>query len=273
MYAFMDAIILRRRDLDTMGLSEKEYWENHWEKVRLPVEITRETSNLLTGEIIRIFDAFLPRREGLSIMEIGGAPGQFLAFFAKTFRYSIHALDYSGTGCRKAEENFEKLNLAATIYNRDILRDDLSDLPRFDIVYSFGFIEHFPDLDTVVAKHLDLLKDEGILMLGVPNYSGVSRLVLKRLAPNMLSMHNLDAMDVRKWGTFERKYNLKPLYRGYIGGFEPRYYRRCEKRTPGNLAIRLFFKLVRISCTDRLRFLRRFNSPSWSAYLLGIYRK
>jgi 2-polyprenyl-3-methyl-5-hydroxy-6-metoxy-1,4-benzoquinol methylase len=169
-------------------------------------------------------------------------------------------------------ENFDIMNLDLTIYTRDIF-SDLSDLPRFDIVFSTGFIEHFSNLDTVVGKHVELMKKGGILVLGVPNFRGITQFVLKRLTPRLLSMHNLEAMDIRNWVSFEREYGLETIFKAYIGGFEPRNFRRCENRTIKNQLIRLFFKPVRILITDRCRFLRRFNSIYWSAYLLGVYRK
>ena len=107
--------------------------------------------------IIELFDTYLPQQTGLKILEIGGAPGQFLAYLAKEFGYSAHAIDYSSIGCDKTLEAFEGVNLDLTIWNRDIFCD-ISDLPLFDIVFSMGFIEHFNDLDAIVGKHVELLK-------------------------------------------------------------------------------------------------------------------
>lgn len=253
-------------------LTEKEYWDSCWEKVKLPTELTDKNARNVSKELLQIINRYMPEKKGLGILEIGGAPGQWLAYFAKKYRYSIHALDYSKIGCEKLKENFALLNLDATIYNCDLIKDNLSDLPRFDIVYSLGFIEHFNDLELVVDRHLALLKDGGILMLGVPNFLGINELVLKRLAPRTLSMHNLLTMDIARWESFEEKFQLDTLFRDYTGGFEPGNFRRCEDRTITNLAIRFFFKLVRISF-GRIRYLRRFNSKHWSAYLLGIYFK
>ena len=258
--------------METEELTEKEYWDGRWEKVKLPTELTEENAGIVTKEMLQIIKRYLPGKDGLDILEIGGAPGHWLAYFAKKYHYRIHALDYSKVGCEKLLENFGLLNLDATIYSRDILSDDLSDLPRFDIVYSLGFIEHFSDLDLVVERHLALLKDGGILMLGVPNFLGISRLVLKRLAPQTLSRHNLLNMDINNWRPCEERFRLEVLFRDYAGGFEPGNFRRCEDRTIPNLAMRLIFKLLRISF-GRIRYLRRFNSKYWSAYLLGIYVK
>jgi SAM-dependent methyltransferase len=183
-----------------------------------------------------------------------------------------HAIDYSTIGCEKMREAFAIANMDVTIYNRDIF-SNLSDLPRFDIVFSMGFIEHFSDLDSVVEKHIELLKKQGILLLGVPNYRGISQIVLKRLAPQKLSMHNLETMNIQNWESFEKKHGLETIFKAYIGGFNPGMYRRCENRTFRNQLIRFFFKCVRVLITDRLTFLKSFNSKYWSAYLLGIYRK
>jgi 2-polyprenyl-3-methyl-5-hydroxy-6-metoxy-1,4-benzoquinol methylase len=253
-------------------LTNREYWEDRWKTVREPKEIRRDTKHALNSELVKIFDTYLPQQTELNILEIGGAPGQFLAYFAREFGYSAHAIDYSTIGCDKMREAFERVNLNLTVYHRDIF-SDLSDLPSFDIVFSMGFIEHFSDLDAVVGKHVELLKVQGTLVLGVPNYRGISQVVLKRLAPQKLSMHNLETMDINRWESFEKKYGLETLFKAYIGGFNPGSFRRCENRTLKNLSIRFLFKIVRIFITDRFTFLRRFNSMYWSAYLLGIYRK
>jgi SAM-dependent methyltransferase len=263
---------IRDFDLDDDRLTEQAYWENRWDRIKAPKEIRRDTKHQVNKELLKIFDTYLPHQERLTILEIGGAPGQFLAYFTKHFGYLPNAIDYSTIGCDKMREAFEIANMDVTIYNRDIF-SDLSDLPRFDIVFSMGFIEHFSDLDSIVEKHIEVLRKQGILLLGVPNYSGISQVVLKRLAPQLLSRHNLETMDIKKWESFEKKYGLKTIFKEYIGGFNPGRFRRCENRTLKNQLIRFFFKLVRVLITDRLTFLRRFNSIYWSAYLLGIYRK
>jgi 2-polyprenyl-3-methyl-5-hydroxy-6-metoxy-1,4-benzoquinol methylase len=264
--------LMKEFALTNNRLTDNEYWENRWQRIRTPKEIRRDTKHQVNKELLKIFDTYLPPQRKLTILEIGGAPGQFIAYFTKQFGYVPHAIDYSTVGCEKIREAFEIEDLDVTIYNRDIF-SDLSDLPRFDIVFSMGFIEHFSDLDSIVGKHIELLKKQGILLLGVPNYRGISQIVLKRLAPQKLSMHNLETMNIQNWVSFEKKHGLETIFKAYIGGFNPGMYRRCENRTFKNQLIRFFFKCVRILITDRFTFLRSFNSMYWSAYLLGIYRK
>lgn len=255
--------------MNLSALSEKEYWESCWPKVRLPSIIEPTTKKPTNKEILRIFQDILPKKE-LAVIEIGGAPGQFAAYFNRFHGYKVSIIEYTDIGCQKTRENAELLGLDITIYHRDFF-GDLSDLPRFDIVISMGLIEHFTDLDDVFRRHIALLKKGGILILGVPNFKGISQKILSKTAPKMLARHNLKAMGLNNWSSIERVHGLSPLFKGYIGGFDPKILKRCENRTPLNLSIRYFFKML--SCVfNILPFLRRYNSPQWSAYLLGIYK-
>lgn len=250
-------------------LTQKEYWEDRWDRVRLPAIVERGTKHPINRDILRVFDEWLPK-EGLSAVEIGGAPGQFIAYLSKCHGYEASVIDYSEIGCQKTKQNFDLLGLDVKVYNRDFF-GDLSDVPRFDVVLSMGFVEHFNDLEDVFRRHVALLKNNGILIVGVPNLRGLSEKVLARTAPAMLSRHNVEAMDLQCWSILESSYGLSPLFKGYIGGFSPKNLMRCENPTLKNLAMRYFFKMVHC-VMSALPFLRRYNSPTWSAYLLGIYR-
>jgi len=250
-------------------LTEKEYWDDRWERTRLPAIIEPMTKHPINREILRLLRDFLPKGK-LSAVEIGGAPGQFVAYLSKYHGYRTSIIEYSEIGCQKTRENFDLLGLDVNIYQRDFF-SDLSDLPRFDVVVSMGFIEHFSDLNDVLRRHVNLLGKGGILVLGVPNFAGISQAVLKRTAPQMLSRHNLDAMDLRNWSVLESTHGLTALFKGYIGGFAPKHLTRCEHRTLTHLGIRYFFKMLH-RLMSPFTFLRRYNSPAWSAYLLGIYR-
>ncbi len=249
----------------------QSHWDDYWNNIELPLEIRKSRTNLYLNEILKVFDEYLPKHQNLSILEIGGAPGQYLVYMKRNFHYRISALDYSEVGCRKLEQNFELLKIEGVVYRRDLF-SALSDLPKFDIVYSLGFVEHFSNLTRVIEKHLELLKPHGLLLVGAPNLLGINRLVLRRLDPERLSRHNLLSMDIRQWSSFEEALQLKTIFKGYIGGFEPSLY-RCVHRTLLNRAIHLFCRAIKRCITDRFAFLRRFNSQHWSGYILGIYQK
>lgn len=256
-------------DMDKERFTEKKYWEERWDRVKLPAITRPTTKHPVVKEILRVFETYLPKGS-CTALEIGGAPGRWIAFFNQYYGYDVSMLDYTEIGCQKTRENFTLLGADIEVYQRDFF-DDLSDLPRFDIVISMGFAEHFEHMDDVFERHIKLLKQGGILVIGVPNFAGVAAKVLSHTAPAMLARHNLEAMNLENWRSIEEQHGLRPLFKGYIGGFQPKYLKRCENRTFKNLSIRYFFKMV---CPLWALFpvLNRYNSPKWSAYLIGIYK-
>lgn len=249
-------------------LVDQSQWETYWERVVLPLEV-KKVGKGFKDEMLKIFDRFLPKNPNLSILEIGGAPGAFLIYMAKNFHYRISSLDYSRIGCKKTKENLALLNLKGTVYQADLFSDTIARMPLFDIVYSLGFVEHFSDLDEIIEKHLKLLKPGGILLIGVPNFLGINHWMLKRLNPALLDQHNLTSMDLKNWEILENRFKLKPLFKGYVGGLEPRVFLHKNKKVI-NQFLYYSFRILRIA-TDAFAFLRKYNSKYWSGYAMMVY--
>ncbi len=252
-------------------LTEIEYWENYWRAFNLPAEITRQTSSLNILEELDIFDKFLPKGN-FSVLEIGGAPGQYLSYFNKNHNYTVSCLDYSKVGCEKTLENFKLLNINGVVYEGDLFSENL-DVPQFDIVCSFGFVEHFTNLESVVGKHLNYLKPGGKLIIGVPNLQGINHWFLKRLAPNLLLGHNLNTMDSKRWEDFENDFALKVIFKDYVGGFEPSVFLKIERKSVLNNSLFFLARILNRLFHSNMKILRKFNSKITSGYLMGIYQK
>lgn len=257
--------------MDKTKLTEKAYWDDLWDGASLPAQISRLDGNLLLNKELDIFEKYLPK-EKLSILEIGGAPGQYLAYFHQQFGYQVNCLDYSETGCEKTQKNFQLLNIDGAVYHNDLFSSDLK-IPSFDIVYSMGFIEHFSDLTEVIGKHLALLKPGGILILGIPNLLGINKFFLKSLAPKMLAQHNLKTMDLKSWETFEMHFKLETIYKSYVGGFEPSTFLLKEEKSIWNSILFLKARVFNKIFHKNFAFLRNYNSKQFSGYAIGIYRK
>ncbi len=252
-------------------LTDRQFWDQYWNRVTLPSEIRRSDGNLYINAILDVFDAFIPKNRRLSILEIGGAPGQYLAYFSKKYDCTVHCLDYSEAGCNKTDENFRLLKIEGAVHRADIFSKDLR-LPGFDVIYSLGFIEHFSDLETAVRSHAKWLNPGGLLFLGVPNLSGVYRPMLQWTAPRFLARHNLAAMDAGRWKSFETALELRPVYRGYIGGFEFGILDKCEKKTPFHAAVKRITHVLFLVFRKHGRILRKANHRRISGYLMGVYR-
>ena len=252
------------------NLTEPSFWENYWDNREISPKKKRQS--LLIIELLDLISQKLPKVKGLNILEIGGGSGEYLLHLVKTNRYNAHSLDYSAIGNEQTLRSFSKAMETVVVYERDLFGQNL-DLPRFDIVFSLGLIEHFENTDLIVQKHLEFVKPGGILLLGVPNYAGIYKPILNRLAPSVGQTHYFKVMNLNEWETFENKFELDILFKDYIGGFEPLNMKKIEVKTPLNKFIYLIIKILMVLFSFRFRFLRKFNSKWWSSYMIGIYMK
>ena len=69
---------------------------------------------------------------------------------------------------------------------------------KYDIVCSFGFVEHFEDTEPVLRRHCHLVKPGGRLLITMPNFLGLNGLLHKWFDPENYNKHNLKAMDLNR---------------------------------------------------------------------------
>lgn len=253
-------------------LTDSNYWNNYWDKMGDKQGVFRSKPTIVMQSILGVFNNFFNINEKLNVIEIGGAPGDYLVYLHKNFKYNTHSLDFSAVGNEQTKVNFKNFGIPIKVYEKDIF-SDLTDLPKFDIVFSLGFIEHFEDTQLVVSKHSELLKPGGLLLLGVPNFTGIYYPFIKRMAPNILRTHYLKVMHKKNWKEFENNLNLTCLYNSYIGGFEPLAIKKIESKNLINNILYFIVKILVYFFSFRMKFLRKINSRFISSYLIGVYRK
>lgn len=249
-----------------MDLTTVELWDRMWASLRLPVKA--DVSDPYVGAIVSTIERFFPPG-ARTIIELGGAPGGYLAHFARGGLFPV-ALEQSEVGCEQTLENWRLLGVAGKVVQGDLFEpaDD-----RYDIVYSLGLIEHFDDPGDVVRHHLKFLEPGGLLVLGCPNFRGVYHHAMRWLSPERLAAHNLETMRAESWDAFEGRLGLTRMFRGYVGGFEPRILTPAERSGVAATAVarsaRLASRALRLPA---LRNAHRLDHPLLSAYLLGVYR-
>jgi SAM-dependent methyltransferase len=253
-------------------LTDDGFWDSYWEERgrTLPLEVRRETASLQAQAILDVIDAHLPAA-GSSVLEVGGAPGQYLAYIHRRCSCRCAILDYSASGCALTKANFRALGVDVTVHEADLLATELTD--RFDLVYSLGLVEHFADYAAAVAAQARLVTAGGVLLVGMPNFRGVNGWFARHIDRARFESHNLAAMDLTGWNTFEEELGLQRLFRGYVGGFEPAVF--ATPATSSAAAARLLAFTARTSSralTYRFAGLRRLNRPWLSGYLMGVWR-
>jgi len=144
-------------------------------------------------------DRYLPKRKDWSVIEIGACPGSQLLAIALSHGYRPVALDYLPE-VRHLSQAFASFGIDdLEVIEQDFLT--FRTTRRFDVVTSYGFIEHFSDPEDIIRRHWDLVADDGFLVLGTPVF-GPLQLALRRriLKPGelerILRMHNTRIMNV-----------------------------------------------------------------------------
>ncbi|MCS7073632.1 MAG: class I SAM-dependent methyltransferase, partial [Bacteroidia bacterium] len=196
-----------------------------------------------------------------------------LSWFARELQFQAISIDFSTVGNQKTIENFSLQQLVVTVFEKNILVDDLSDIPQADVVYSLGFVEHFSNPELLFEKHFNCCLPGGIIIIGFPNFSGINQRILALIAPKLLEKHVLTVMNENLWLSIAKKKNCEVIYHGYLGGICPRIWYPSESHLIGYQLINLCIRGLNWFLSRWITCLGRINSPSWSAYWLGIFRK
>lgn len=252
-----------------MKLTEVEFWEEYWAGVTLPsvVDLTFSFERCLANELKR----HLAGCSG-EVLEIGCAPGKWLAFLNAELGLIPSGIEYSEAGMAATSANFSRLGITYNhIWSGDFLAIEPEE--RFDVVISLGFIEHFSNVDEVVARHLQWLKPGGTLVLEVPNLRGVYRPIQLVLDRSLLDKHNLEIMNLAFFRQLASRFKLTVRHIGYTGSFEPClpvFPAGAPKSIPQRIVLAFLYLLRKMR---RFKALDHLNAALISAAILAVYRK
>ena len=194
-----------------MDLVDQGYWDSAYEGFNIDIN----TSN---DPVAGILNKYLSNGKGKSVLEIGCFPGRYLKTFGE-LQYELNGVDTTPKTTTLLNDFFvSKGYRIGKIRCESIF--DFSSSEKFEVVCSFGFIEHFQNWKSVVDVHLQHLKPGGILILTVPNFSGVFQYIFHKIFDKKnLKRHNLKAMNVNKWLHYikSKKLGHTVLFKGPFG--------------------------------------------------------
>ena len=192
----------------------RDYWNRSYKDIE---PHTVHKSHLIRSWI----EAYVPRapkNRDKSCIEIGCYPGRFLSIFGE-LGYRLYGIDIAEKLPRLPkwlEDNGYKVG---RFWQEDFA--DFNPRRQFDVIASFGFIEHFTNFDTILNKHVSLLAQGGYLVLEVPNFIGGFQYWLHaHLDRRNYEHHHIFAMDIANWLDLLQKSDLDIIYQGYFGGFD-----------------------------------------------------
>jgi len=192
-------------------LTERAYWEVY-HRLELPQVPMLSPDKL--GEVHRLLERYLP--EGRArLVEMGAAPGRFLGYFHRYFGYDVTGVDNSPAGVRTMVDNMARWGIGGEVVVQDVF-EYCGGAKRFDVVASFGFIEHFVDWPGVVSALGSILAPGGVMVTSIPNMRGVNGLICRSMRPHVYRAHVPIAL--RPLVAAHRRAGLSTLWAGYYGG-------------------------------------------------------
>lgn len=219
--------------------TSRQYWDNlyrdHPLRAMAPHDKIREW----------IEKQLQPSDSGGSLLEIGCFPGTYSAVFAD-LGYELNGVDWAAR-TSELEPWFASRGYCVGRFVKDDFFNFQTDR-KYDVVASFGFIEHFTAWEDVVERHIALVAEGGHLVLEVPNFFGaLQRWTHRVLDRESYERHHVPAMDVAKWARIAQERGLEVRFLGYFGGFD--FWTEPQDR---NMLSRVGVRLLR-KAADRLR--------------------
>ncbi len=164
-----------------------------------------------------LFERYLSR--GGECFEIGCYPGNFLIWLAQRFGYTVSGIDatpfVSDRMPRRLAEHGVKVG---ELLQGDFLRFESA--RQFQVVCSFGFIEHFEDTEDMIRRHVNLTAPGGTLIISCPNFRRGQFVLHRLLDAENLRRHVLPAMNLRRWRRALEAQGLTVVHQGYWGTFD-----------------------------------------------------
>lgn len=169
-------------------ITDKQYWENiHKSRVEY---FPKKLTGFRNACESQIFSEIKKNFNGGAILEIGGGSSDWLIAIAKELLPTVAvALDYSEVGCESIEKKSIQANVAVKSICADIFNPPENTLGKFDLVMSFGVVEHFEDLPTALKASAAFCKPGGILYTLIPNMAGLNGSLTKFWNRSVYDMH------------------------------------------------------------------------------------
>jgi 2-polyprenyl-3-methyl-5-hydroxy-6-metoxy-1,4-benzoquinol methylase len=203
----------------TTKLSSQDYWDEVLKSAKLPRLNTADT--YLYRITMRFIDPYIRKAGYQTLFEVGCGSSGWLPYFAKQYDLLVSGLDYSDVGCVLARKNLELQGIEfGEVLCKDLFEPECTGGKRYDIIFSYGVVEHFEAPEKVIGIFDTFLKPGGIMITLVPNFMGLAGKLTKVFMPDVYAIHNLiSAKELASMHTSNELQTLKCSYAGIFSLF------------------------------------------------------
>ncbi|SHN17919.1 class I SAM-dependent methyltransferase [Mucilaginibacter sp. OK098] len=196
------------------NLTDRSFWKAFWESRKGLIFYIKP--NYVFGDILA---KLIAEKNIKNAIELGGFPGYYATYLKKYQKLDTTLFDYY-IHQELINQLLEKNGLKPGDIN--IIEADLfSYQPEklYDMVLSFGLIEHFNDTKAIIETHLQFLKPGGVLFITLPNFKSVNGWVQRKFDKENYDKHNISSMDLQLLKDSCKQLGLKEIEAYYHGRF------------------------------------------------------
>ena len=218
--------------MDNTRLTDKSFWDNTYEHFELA-----DFQDHAVADFLR---RYLQDGHGKTSLEAGSFPGSFIPTVGRK-GYRVHGVDFNEKNVTQLPAWLRSLQLeVGEFWTADFFDFVKDERRRFDLVCSFGLIEHFENFEEVIKTHMDLVKPGGMIVITTPNFRGWLQQIPHRLfdKPN-LDKHYLPSMNPYKWKRLMENNGFEVRFAGYFGGYD-----FWVEPIPGRSGVNQFFLTI-----------------------------
>ncbi|PKN00389.1 MAG: hypothetical protein CVU78_01185 [Elusimicrobia bacterium HGW-Elusimicrobia-2] len=139
-------------------------WYTDSQLVQLLQPHTKRVINDRWGFILKEVNKIIQKSDhNLDLLDIGSGDGLNLELLTKLKKLNITALDYNPLRIERVSKKYPKVKVIID----DIFQHDFKE--KYDIILMSQVLEHIKKDFQALVQIRSMLKDEGILILGIPN--------------------------------------------------------------------------------------------------------
>jgi 2-polyprenyl-3-methyl-5-hydroxy-6-metoxy-1,4-benzoquinol methylase len=195
-------------------LSTQSYWDEVLKSAKLPRK--NSSSTYVYNITMKYVDRLLMNGKYATFFEVGCGSSGWLPYFAEKYNYEVSGLDYSEVGCELAKKNLELQQIKyGQIFCRDFFLPNPTDGKKYDVVFSYGVIEHFSNPEQIVEIFDHLLSTNGLMITLIPNFNGLMGRLTKRFMPDVYEIHNI--ITPKQLAEYHSANGLQVIKNGYAG--------------------------------------------------------
>jgi hypothetical protein len=248
-----------------LKLSTKEYWEKKFNNKMTPRD--HDLTMYHNYRFDKLLKKYLPKDKDWSILEVGASHSSWLIYWFKEFGYKPYGVEYTNSGAVSGQFNLDYFKTNGKIFENDFFNKNAEfRKQKYNVIFSYGFVEHFDKPDEILEASYDLLEDDGYIVTIVPNICGLFGLLRKINSYENYKIHKI--VGPLEYSRSYKDLKGEHLYNDYFGTF---YLHSVGWKS--RISKKIVYFLHKIITKILIYFNIEIEHKLFSPYAINIFKK